>query len=339
MSTIASPSAHYHGRELPTGFIFDVARAAGIEFRCSERKCALRCPFHEDLHASAFLSPNNIFYCSVCTPRGGWSAKRFCLELGVDWQRCIRNELNPLPESHRPEPPTATAFSAADARVVWEFSFAHARDDGAVEDEREAYAYLHSRGLGDAWELGVYGLLPGSAPHAAVRSWRARGYRVVLPLFDADGNVSSLQARSINGSNPKTLVPTGSRITGTVFADRRGQRLLKGEGVERVILGEGLTDLLALAISSPWPVLSASGTSLAAGAVGTWARGVEVLLALDCDPAGEGARPAVVDALRAHGARRVRIVRWPGGAKDACDVLAQRGAAGLESFLAKAEMP
>jgi DNA primase len=58
-----------------------------------------------------------------------------------------------------------------------------------------------------------------------------------------------------------------------------------------------------------------------------------VLLALDCDTAGETALKPVTAALYANGAALVQRVVWPGGAKDACDVVAARGVVGLAEFL------
>jgi DNA primase len=130
------------------------------------------------------------------------------------------------------------------------------------------------------------------------------------------------------------MTPKGSSISGTVFADSRGRELLRGELAEggSVILGEGLTDALALAIASPMPVLTAPGTGVAAAAVGPWARGRSVLLALDFDDAGNGAVKPVSRALFEQGAT-VRRLLWPKPAKDACDALVLMGAAGLGNFL------
>ena len=103
-----------------------------------------------------------------------------------------------------------------------------------------------------------------------------------------------------------------------------------------VVFGEGLTDLLALAIASPFPVITAPGTANAVACVGSWARGRRVLLALDNDESGRKAAPPTAAALYGQGATRVIAVTWPGNAKDACDVVAARGVVGLEEFLGRA---
>jgi hypothetical protein len=320
-------------RELPFGVIFRIACDAGIDVPPKGSKRPIKCPFHDDKHASAFLSEQNIFFCSCCSPDGGWPAKRFAEALKLDWSRYIR-ELRPtsLPVTPMPPPPT---FSAGDAQQTWARAFARARDDESVDQDRAVYDYLHQRGLAEAFEHGVFGVLgPDKDLHRALSSWYGRGYRLLVPLFDQQGVIANIQARAIRDVTPKTMLPAGARVSGTVFADRRGQALLGGEDAsQHVILGEGLTDTLALSAASPIPVLAAPGTSIALSAVGAWANGRDVLLALDCDAAGRKAIASVANALFRHGARRVRQVVWPGGAKDACDVVMQREIAGLYEFL------
>jgi hypothetical protein len=70
-------SGYAASTQLPPGLIFEIARRAGIEVREDGDKRPIRCPFHKDKHASAFLSIHNVFYCSVCTPDRGWSLKTF----------------------------------------------------------------------------------------------------------------------------------------------------------------------------------------------------------------------------------------------------------------------
>jgi hypothetical protein len=271
----------------------------------------------------------------VCYPGSGLGAKEFAERLGLDWDRYRPQRERPRIVIHpRVETP---AFTAAEAQAVWEIALARARDDDSVGADAAVYAYVAGRQLLESWELGLFGVLaPSERLHPAVRTWPSRSYQVVAPLHDQHGAVVNLQARAINERAPKTLVPAGSTVAGTVFADRAGRALLRGESGpdSAVIYGEGLTDLLALASSAVVPVLCAPGTSNAARGAGTWARGREILLALDCDAAGDQAVPNVSARLYGAGARNVRRVRWPRDCKDACDVVAQRGVVGLEEFLA-----
>ncbi len=100
-----------------------------------------------------------------------------------------------------------------------------------------------------------------------------------------------------------------------------------------VVLGEGLTDSLALSFSSPVPVFCAPGSSNAVAAVGPWVHGRVLFLALDCDAAGSTPIDAVANAALELGATRVRRLVWPDRAKDACEVIEKRGAHGLSKFL------
>lgn len=321
---------------LRPGLIVDIARAAGLTLRSAGggTKFTLKCPCHDDRTASAFVSnENNVFFCSVCTPAKGWTAKQFCAAVGQPW--IANTEPSPRPVVHvsQPRARAEVDFTPSDSAATWAASFARARDDEQVEADRDVHDYVARRGLGEALELGGYGVVPTSGLHPALARWPGSGHRVVAPLFDAQGEIASIQARSILPDGLKTMNPKGSRVAGTVFADRAGQRVLAGERAERIVFGEGLTDLLALCISSPWPVLTAPGTSNAVNAVGAWAGGAEVLLALDSDAAGEAAVEPVAQRLFDHGARSVRRVEWPGKVKDACEVLTQYGDVGLHEFL------
>lgn len=317
---------------LPRGLLFEILTSAGYRLRGSGKKRVLRCPLHKDRNPSAFASENNVFYCSCCTPEAGWTAKTLCAALGLPWLTGGR----PLvPPPRRAEPPARATFSAATARTVWEMSFARAREDERVEEDRPVHDYMAGRGLGEALELGAYGVLPTSGLPSVIQGWPRSGHRIVAPLFSPLGVVVSLQARAILPSKLKVLSPKGARVAETLFADRGGQRVLAGEPAERIVYGEGLTDMLALAICSPWPVLTAPGTSNAVGSVGAWANGADVLLALDCDGAGDEAVTPVAQSLYANGARRVRRVRWPRPINDACQFLAEQGDAALHQWLVR----
>ncbi|MBK7876317.1 MAG: hypothetical protein IPJ77_11260 [Planctomycetes bacterium] len=324
-------------RSLDPGLIYLIARDAGIDVPEKGDKRAICCPFHEDRTESAFLSARNVFYCSVCTPAGGWTAKQFCAELGLDWSRYLRGAaFGPSAAGPRPAPPKP-AFSSTEAQHVWGRAYERARNDEASAQDRSVYEYLTSRQLMEAWEVGALGVLPPSADvPEALRTWYSRGYRLVVPLFDHAGTVAGIQARAIYATDPKTVFPKGSRISGTVFADVRAREVLRCDrDTPAVVLGEGLTDSLALSFTSPVPVFCAPGTSNAVAAIGPWVHGRVLYLALDCDAAGNTALGAVANAALEHGATRVRRLVWPDRANDACAVIEKRGILGLEAFLTK----
>lgn len=325
--------------ELPEGLIFTIALDAGMDVPAKGAKRPVRCPFHDDRTASAFLSERNCFFCSVCTSDHGWSARRFCEKSGLNWQSyCQPTQSSPpwCTPRRSARDDSGPSFSPADAELVWSLSRARARDDAAVDDDRPVYDFLIRRGLMEGWEAGVAGVLPpGRAVPQAIARWHARHYRLVVPLYDGQGDVVNVQARAVVDVQPKTRFPAGSRIAGSVFADARGRELLRGEREpESVLFGEGLTDLLAMAICSPVPVLAAPGVSHMATAVGTWIRGRTLLLAVDNDDAGEAVVADVSAAAFDRGASRVRRIVWPDHAKDACDVVDRHGVEGLAAFLA-----
>lgn len=326
-----SASARWGAATLRPGLLRGALENLGIELIGRSGKRACRCPFHDDRNASAFVSEDNVFYCSVCTPDGGWSAKTTCEQLGIPWESALGTL--PLARTWTAPAPKARSFTSANAQLVWNRACACARDDEQVEPTRPTWAFLERRKLTEAFELGALGVLtPSAVLPPAVSKWPSTGHTLIAPLFDATGALVNVQARSVSGSTPKTLFPSGSSATGTLFADQHGLDVLRGKP-SKVLFGEGLTDYLALTIASPLAVLSAPGTSMAVSGVGAWARDCDVVLALDLDAAGANALQPVVDRLHRHGARSVRRIEWPGGAKDACDVVKALGTAFLSQWL------
>lgn len=321
---------------LPPGLIFEIADDAGIVLKGKGAKRQCRCPIHDDKSASAFVSEDNVFYCSVCTPSGGWPAKALCEKLGSDWKRYVRDLPRDPVVRRQPTVEPEVTFTPADALALWKTARARARDDECIDQDRPAYDYLESRGLMEAYELGVFGILAtGMTLPPDVATWPQRGYRIVAALYDTTGKLTNVQARTIRFDRIRTLVPTGSKLAGTLFAEERALMILRGQPVaaDTIIYGEGLTDFLALSITALMPVFAAPGTGNAVGGVDQWARGRRVLLALDNDNAGNAALVDTRDALYRHGATNVRRIVWPTGCKDACDVIAKRGTTGLSQLI------
>jgi hypothetical protein len=322
-------------RDLAKGLIFEIARAGGIEVPNAGEKRVIRCPFHDDRHPSAFLTASNVFCCSRCTPEKGLSAKRFAAAIGQPWNG---RKIAPAPLVRKRDVDPAPAFTAQAAQLVYSRAFARARDDEFAAADREVYAYLSERGILESWELVAFGVLAEDmALPKAIAWWPRAGYRVVVPLYDARGELVSIQARAIVPPEKKTVFPTGSSAKGTAFASARAIELLRsGESShDIVLLGEGLTDFLALVSATSIPVFCAPGTGFAVGCIGSWVRGRTLLVALDMDEAGSTALQPVASAAYNAGARRVMRVEWPPNCKDACDVVQLRLLAGLEALLAK----
>ena len=229
------------------------------------------------------------------------------------------------------------SFRPDEAEATWEAALARAFDDEAVVSDMGAYEFLARRGLMEAWELRLVGVIAdGMDLHSAIRRWPRSGHVVLVPLHDREtGEIANVKSRSI-WARPrnKTLVPERSPVSGTVFACAAGEQILRGRSNEsRVVLGEGLTDFLALAIHSPVPVLCVPGSSVLKKSPGTWVKGRDVYVAVDCDAAGEKEVAACADACWTNGARNVFRVVWPGHANDACDALAALGPNGFAEFL------
>ena len=331
---------------LAHGLILSLAISAGLEPAGHGDKRALCCPFHEDRQPSAFIDlRRNVFFCSVCTPDRGWTTKQFAQALGLQWPPDGLRGSSPSPPRRnlrwpkrqalhaRPDP----EFGPAEARRAWDTFQACARDGNRVDIDELAYRYLTSRGLMDAWEESAFGIVPSdpSLP-GDTSSWRQRGYAIAVPLYDATGTIGNVQARAIVPMDKRQLVPRGSRTAGLTFANAQGLALLTGtwRGPRVMLLGEGLTDALAYSFTAPMPALSSPGTSVADRCLAEWVKGFTVLLALDTDDAGRAATASAARRAFELGAARVRQVTWPGGATDACDVLARFGADELHAFLA-----
>lgn len=320
---------------LRPGLIFEIATQAGLDVPEHGAKRRIHCPFHEDHHPSAFVSEDNVFYCSVCTPDRGWAAKKFAEALNVSWP--VRGAARPPPARESSPKRKSSLFSPADAQLVWRAARARSRDDDAVEEDRDVYSYLYARGLAESWEDQGFGVLaPAKDLPMEVAWWPECGYRVIAPLYDQNGSLASIQARSVTpAADPKVLFPEGSRVKGCAFANASGLELLRGRvATDRpVVLGEGLTDYLALGIVVAGPLLAAPGAGMLASLIGAWARGRELCLAIDLDVAADRAMEAVARAAKKAGAIRLRRIRWPEDCLDACNVTERHGVVALSEFI------
>lgn len=312
------------------GIVFDVLRAAGIDVPPGGAKRTICCPLHRDARASAFASERNVFYCSVCTPERGWSARLLAARLRVPWPLTIAaSRVDPRARQSASEPARRDPeFPAEVARRVWRDASAGGERSRA-DDDSAVHAYVARRGLCAARDLGLYRVLAdGAALPAELSRWRRGGYLLLAALHDVrDGTVVNVQARTVLDAAPKVIVPRGSRVAGTVFATAPGLDLLRGaaRADHRVVLGEGLTDFLALGAATRVAVLACPGTSTAARALGRWVRGRTLVLALDLDAAGDEAVGRCTDVAYGLGASRVRRLRWPANCNDACDVVQRLG--------------
>jgi hypothetical protein len=123
-------------------------------------------------------------------------------------------------------------------------------------DDVDVASYLRARSLNpdviDGRELAR--ALPERAalPRWAVcagGSWRTVGYKLVIPMFDANGEMRSVRvARVVDGDGPKRRPPFGHKASELVMVDLFGRAMLRSEFKPyRVVIVEGEPDFLSRA--------------------------------------------------------------------------------------------
>ncbi len=298
--------------------------------RPSGDEIAFCCVVHEDKNPSA----------SFNTAKGAWN----CLGCGtsggvIDLGRRLGLDTGPFPPPRTPRPPTPRRIPTPPQRST--FSNAHAQDlwhacSPNPDSDPEAADWLWGRGLLRSVELGMIRFVPEEHSYpGGTQQWYGKGYRVAAALFDHDGTICGVQARSIlPDAQPKVRNPFGSSTKGKMFANSDAQRLLRGEEVAKTaMITEGLTDTAALSWLSNLPVVGVPGTKCAMHAIGSWVKGTTLIVAFDNDKQGVEAREATCREAYHQGAARVMDLKWPNGVGDACDALDQFGPTGLAAWL------
>jgi len=153
-------------------------------------------------------------------------------------------------------------------------------------------------------------LSPRSACPRALRvggvSWLSAGYRLLLPIFDAQGELAGVRGRQIDGPEAaisplgeaplpgaKEIMPAGHRAQGLCFADEAGRQMLRGQGEapREVWIVEGGPDFLtAVSVLGEGPghaVLGIFAGSWTAELAAKIPAGARVVIATDPDGAGE----------------------------------------------------
>lgn len=195
-----------------------------------------------------------------------------------------RRELPPLPA--REPPPVDQVRALLRAGVD-------------VDGDQVVAGWLRSRGLDPAacvplaCALGP-DWLPWSWASYRRRSWTVSGHRLLLPLFDALGELRSVRARAVVAdATPKSLPPGGHASAGFLLADARGVAMLRAgptAAPARVLVLEGEPDYLTWASRSSgrWAVFGLPGSGAWTSAIGDRIpAGSEVVIRTDPDPAGD----------------------------------------------------
>lgn len=147
------------------------------------------------------------------------------------------------------------------------------------------------------------------------RSWSPY-WRVAVPAFEPNGRLASIHARAVTpDTKPKTRWPYGFEAGGLLLANREGVHLMRGrldEGVGKLVICEGLTDLLRLsvaAVDTDSPIAVLSGTSGSFSVLGRVEvpEKVKVFVATDPDETGEEYAWQIAKALSDRPVYRVPL--------------------------------
>lgn len=236
----------------------------------------------------------------------------------------------PVARQERPQEP-AKRPPAGEVAALWEACRPVTEATGAE------LAFLTGRGWAEHLEvvdfLDVARLLPTSYSWPAwwPERW-ARGYRLVMPAYEADGALASLHARWVLPDEarrytdkdgelqelPKTRWPLGCQSKELLFACPHALQVLRGvdvPGLRAVLVVEGLTGTLNLAVRvyhladelGTVAVLGATSGGFEALARVRWPSGVEAWVGTDADGAGAKYADKVNSALAPRGVKVARV--------------------------------
>ena len=250
-----------------------IAHAYGLHD--SQRKVrdggAMVCPVHEDRNPSC-LCHSDGWSCRACGASGDSIALVRALQ-GLDFAGAVRLLTGEVPQG---------------SRVLQRIPIAAVKREverPATEWARNIWSGCHVTGELETW-LESRGLLPGPpdildgslvrlltvAPAGAedwnhsVRGWFHLGRRVIVPVFDASGNLVSVRGRYLPGFGGDDIKPKDkeyapkSALPG-LLACPRGRALLSGllDPAVRVVIVEGTPDYLTAATcwgeSAEWPAV------------------------------------------------------------------------------------
>ena len=154
--------------------------------------------------------------------------------------------------------------------------------DPDVVDGREL-----ARALGNQDDCPAWGVCRGG-------TWAQVGYRLIVPMFDAEGKMRSVRAsRVVAGAenDPKCRPPFGHKASGLVMADAFALAYIRGERqADRFVICEGESDWLTWATRTKDPNTGVFGIvtgSWTASLTARLPKGAKVIIRTDPDPAGE----------------------------------------------------
>lgn len=134
-------------------------------------------------------------------------------------------------------------------------------------------------------------------------SWRSSGHRMIVPVYDSEGDMRSVRAWRIEGdAQAKRLPPSGCKATGLVMANARAAALLRAAGAPcRVLCVEGEPDYVTASIRWPWfPVFGLISGSWGPAFAERIPYGSEMVVATHHDPAGDKYAEIVKTTLKSR---------------------------------------
>jgi hypothetical protein len=197
-------------------------------------------------------------------------------------------------------------------QTVWEAS-------RGLPDDADVCAYMLTRALDPdriaaadlARTLPASGTLPRwtrcrlSVDEDRYGTWREAGYRVLVPMFDPAGVLTSVRAwRTVQDDSglPKRLPPSGHKASGLVMADAFALAWLRGTRTpEQIVVVEGEPDFLSRCLVTNDPhscvigIVSGSWTAEFAAKVPLGSR---VVIRTDNNPAGDRYAAEIAESVK-----------------------------------------
>lgn len=178
---------------------------------------------------------------------------------------------------------------------------------GPVEGDAAAAAWVRARGLDPSiiedFDLARVLARDGTTPSWAAcgASWCTSDHRLLVPTYDAAGELRSLRGRAIGTAGArKELSPRGHRTGGLVLANEAALGMLRGKAGADLVVVEGTPDFLTWATR---PTFSGAvvgiigGVGMPQDVAGRIPNGTRVAVRVDRDDAGRKYEARIVELL------------------------------------------
>ena len=331
----------------------------GIELKREGQDWRGKCPFHDDqARPNLIVSPGkNLFRCPACGAAGNviqfvarienLTEREAALKLLGNVPGVVRASALPTPTGAAAPAVAAPAAVAVDdatrAKLLARVASFYAK---TLTKDRAGLDYLKARRLDEPAMLETFGVgycngsMRGALPKSGevVEQLQALGVlnergnevmfgRVIVPIYDAAGNVAGLYGRRIGDEEPRHFYLRG---------ERRG--VFNGQAAKAhpaLILVESILDALSLwsaGFRTAVALYGADGWTPDHAALVREHRVTALYVALDNDAAGEAGAAKLLPQLAELGAVAHRVT-WPEGVKDANDFFSGRSTEDFAALL------